>query len=387
LAETIKVLNDDDALELFKKTLPGGAASLLQLQVSSASQRRVAIEALHSSLDPRVDLLAIAIRGGKQGFGKIVTLIDKLTATLKEEQAADDEKKAYCEDKFDKTEDQVKVLNNNVADLDTAIESDEESISTLKGEIKSFTEAIKALDKEVGEYTAQRKQENADYTATLAANQAAVDLLKFAKNRLNKFYNPKLYKPPPARELSQEDQITVNFGGTLAPTEAPGGIAGTGISFVQLHNTGDQAAAPPPPPEADLAYKAKAGASNGVLTMLDTIVNDVEKENQIMTLTEKDAQKDYEKFMADAKNKRAQDSKSLSNREGSLANAQSQLVSNKEAQSNKKTELMETEQSLAALHGECDWLIKYYDTRKEARTGEIESLGKAKDVLNGANYS
>merc|ERR1719456_512839 len=31
LADTIKVLNDDDALELFKKTLPG-AASLMQLQ-------------------------------------------------------------------------------------------------------------------------------------------------------------------------------------------------------------------------------------------------------------------------------------------------------------------------------------------------------------------
>merc|ERR1719359_2588250 len=33
LADTIKLLNDDDALELFKKTLP--SASLLQIQVTS----------------------------------------------------------------------------------------------------------------------------------------------------------------------------------------------------------------------------------------------------------------------------------------------------------------------------------------------------------------
>merc|ERR1719218_237051 len=33
LADTIKILNDDDALELFKKTLPG-ASSFLQLQVT-----------------------------------------------------------------------------------------------------------------------------------------------------------------------------------------------------------------------------------------------------------------------------------------------------------------------------------------------------------------
>merc|ERR1719386_604289 len=35
LADTIKVLNDDDALELFKKTLPGSSASLLQVKVTS----------------------------------------------------------------------------------------------------------------------------------------------------------------------------------------------------------------------------------------------------------------------------------------------------------------------------------------------------------------
>merc|ERR1719238_1096275 len=39
LADTIKVLNDDDALELFKKTLPGASASLVQMKVSSANMR------------------------------------------------------------------------------------------------------------------------------------------------------------------------------------------------------------------------------------------------------------------------------------------------------------------------------------------------------------
>merc|ERR1719465_181154 len=107
-----------------------------------------------------------------------------------------------------------------------------------------------------------RQKEHEDFSETFAANAAAVDLLKFAKNRLNKFYNPKLYKPPPKRELSEEDQITLNMGGTLAPTEAPGGIAGTGISAIQ------GGAAPPPPPAADLAYKTKGEESAGVIQML-----------------------------------------------------------------------------------------------------------------------
>merc|ERR1719506_297525 len=48
LAETIKILNDDDALELFKKTLPS-AASLLQLKVSEKEVRQRALTALSAS--------------------------------------------------------------------------------------------------------------------------------------------------------------------------------------------------------------------------------------------------------------------------------------------------------------------------------------------------
>merc|ERR1712157_374212 len=124
--------------------------------------------------------------------------------------------------------------------------------------------------------TENRKEENEEYTELMASNNAAKELLKFAKNRLNKFYNPKLYKPPPKRELSEEDQITLNMGGTLAPTAAPGGIAGTGISAIQ------DGAAPPPPPAADLAYKTKGEESSGVIQMIKTIIADVEKEIQVM---------------------------------------------------------------------------------------------------------
>ena len=55
----------------------------------------------------------------------------------------------------------------------------------------------------------------------------------WSKNRLNKFYNPKLYKPPPKRDLDEAEQITINFGGTVTAA-TPGGIEGTGIRFVQI---------------------------------------------------------------------------------------------------------------------------------------------------------
>merc|ERR1719191_2660977 len=48
LADTIKILNDDDALELFKKTLPG-ASSFLQLKVTQGEQQRQALAAIRAA--------------------------------------------------------------------------------------------------------------------------------------------------------------------------------------------------------------------------------------------------------------------------------------------------------------------------------------------------
>merc|ERR1719183_2917360 len=122
----------------------------------------------------------------------------------------------------------------------------------------------------------------------MASDSAAKELLQFAKNRLNKFYNPKLYKPPPKRELTEEQRITVNMGGTLAPTQAPAGIAGTGITAladVSEHSV----AKPPPPPEAPGAYQKSDQESNGVIAMIDLLVKDLDKEMTVAETEEKDA--------------------------------------------------------------------------------------------------
>merc|ERR1719247_3037637 len=381
LADTIKVLNDDDALELFKKTLPGSASSLMQVQVTSGAMRQRALTVLKSGhkADPRLDLIELAMRGGKMGFEKIIKMIDALVVDLKAEQSLDDDKKKYCLAEFDKAEDKKKELDLDISDLQKAIEDEKESIATLKSEIAALQDGIKALDASVAEATATRKKEHDDYVETLAANSAAKDLLGYAKNRLNKFYNPKMYKKAPQRELTEEEQITVNNGGTLAPTAAPGGIAGTGIGLAQV--------APPPPPEANLAYKKSGESSNGVIAMIDLLVADIDKENQVMEVDEKDAQKEYEQFMSDASEKRALDSKAITDNESAKAETESDLQANKDAKGSKTINAMETAKYISGLHGECDWLLQNFDARKAARSGEIDALGKAKAVLSGADFS
>merc|ERR1719498_1421216 len=88
----------------------------------------------------------------------------------------------------------------------------ESGIAQAKEDIASLTAAIKALDQSVAEATAQRKDENEENKALIASDSAAKELLEIAKNRLNQFYNPSLYKPPAKTELSAESRIVVSMG-------------------------------------------------------------------------------------------------------------------------------------------------------------------------------
>merc|ERR1712008_218410 len=109
LADTIKVLNDDDALELFKKTLPS-AASLMQVQMSTKDSRKKALLLLQKVFkasekrNPELELIALALKGKKIGFDKVIKMIDDMISTLKVEQADDDAKKEYCATAFDQAD-------------------------------------------------------------------------------------------------------------------------------------------------------------------------------------------------------------------------------------------------------------------------------------------
>eukprot|EP00429_Kryptoperidinium_foliaceum_P018630 CAMPEP_0176036834 /NCGR_PEP_ID=MMETSP0120_2-20121206/18244_1 /TAXON_ID=160619 /ORGANISM="Kryptoperidinium foliaceum, Strain CCMP 1326" /LENGTH=524 /DNA_ID=CAMNT_0017370221 /DNA_START=59 /DNA_END=1629 /DNA_ORIENTATION=+ len=211
LAETIKVLNDDDALEVFKKTLPSASASFMQVQVSASSQRARALQILRNSGSsrPALDLIAMALSGKTAGFEKVIAMIDEMISNLQKEQKGDDAKKEYCNKEFDSADDKKKELEISIKDSQTTIDELEGSIEKLAAEISALQEGIKELDKSVAEATEQRKQENAEYKDLMSSDSIAKEVLGWAKNRLNKFYNPSLYKPPPKAELSGEDRITV----------------------------------------------------------------------------------------------------------------------------------------------------------------------------------
>merc|ERR1719287_114103 len=150
------------------------------------------------------------------------------------------------------------------------------------------------------------------------------------------------------------------MGGTLAPTAAPGGIAGTGVTAMAQ-------VAPAPPPETFGAYTKKGEESTGVIAMMDMMIADLDKEITETEVNEKEGQQEYEQFMSDAAEKRALDSKAIEEKEGVKADLEARLLKDEEEKTNTLKEAMATHEYLAEVHGDCDWLLTNFETRKEAR--------------------
>jgi len=383
IADTIKILNDDDALDLFKKTLPSPEVALIQMHATTKSVQKRALYLMNRLPQTTpLSLIEFSLKSKKVDFSKVTQLIDNLVVVLKKEQVDDDKHKAYCEKEFDASDDKKKATERNVSSAESQKAETEGAIEALIAEINALKEGITSLDKNVAVASTQRKAEHAEFSQTAAENQASLGLIEFAKNRMQKFYNPKLYKAPPPQEMSEEDRIFTASGGELAPTPAPGGIAGTGITVFQAQQQGR-----PAPPPAPVSGDYKKGESGGVIGLMDNLANDLKKEMQEAEFEEKDAQEEYEKLTEDAKKKRASDSEAVTSKETAKANADETLQNTVESLEGARAELIAVKEAIANLHGTCDFLVQNYDTRKQARAQEIEGLTSSRSVLAGSNYS
>merc|ERR1712066_722478 len=117
------------------------------------------------------------------------------------------------------------------------------------------------------------------------------------------------------------------------------------------------------------------------------LVADLDKEMQEATVDEKNSQEEYETMMSESAAKRAADSKSITDMSAEKAATEESLQAENDHKADTAGEHMNTMKNIASLHAECDWLLQYFDVRKQARADEVESLQNAKAVLSGASFS
>jgi hypothetical protein len=366
LSDTIGFLNSDDALELFKKTLPSPEASLLQTgggSIALAQRARDVLQrdAAKLSRPGRVslDLIALALRGKKVGFQGVLKKIDEMVAILEHEQQGDDAKKERCDTKLDTAEDDRKEMEHKISDLKAEVAEGEDAVDTRMKTMKALNDGLDQADEQAKDATEQRKKEHAEFKELIASDTAAVELLSMAKKRLEKFYHPKAAE----EEAASLVQIA---------------------SHMQLKLKQSEPAAPPPTFEG--GYK-KSDANHGVIGMITSLMAELDKEMAEAKVEEKNGQEEYEETMADLKEKQKEDKKALVKSAESKSEEKAALLVSKEDLSASSKALTMHGEREHQLHTDCDWLLQNHQVRKEARAEERDSMMRAKAVLSGADFS
>jgi len=403
ITDTIAFLNNDAATQLFKKTM-SSPVSFLQLQVAPTQLKGDALAALQSSLpsgkrDPRIELMAIALRSKKTSFTKVLQMMDDMIALLNKEMKNDADKKVFCESEIGQTSDQKAEIDQAISDLTKAVTQTTSKLQSAKSDIKSKTDGVVTLDKQVAEAKQNRREEHQDYQANLQANGAAKSILNVATNRLASFYNKQAaallqVKAPPhhktqvvGKALKVKSIYTSKRSAVHASPMSETGKASLSalfdvegaFSFAQVGMQTDVEDKP--------TYAAAKKRDDGkkVVALIGSLIDDIDTEVKEMTRSENEAQSVYESALQDSAEKRAGEVKAISQLEGFKAEAEMELHNMMLSVKDKTKESAGKGKYLKDLHKTCDWLVTNFKIRKSARTSEIDAIQKAKQVLTGAD--
>merc|ERR1719235_2154996 len=120
--------------------------------------------------------------------------------------------------------------------------------------------------------------------------------------------------------------------------------------------------------------------------MMQGIIDDAKALEAEAIRAEEDSQKQYEEFVKDTNDSVDSKTKDMTNKTGVKAAAEADKV---EAEA-ELDEVMGTLESLmnenADLHKSCDFTLKNFEVRQQARDDEIDALKQAMAIFSGAKF-
>merc|ERR1719387_2227460 len=413
ISEAISILNEDDALDTFKKALPSASliragaktydAALLQsvgsnkLTQDLAKARNIVVGLVkkhpsNSHLGLLLNTLNTEVRKGlraPEGAGSeaknvITGMIDGMVHVLHDEEIEDSHKKEFCANETEKSTALQASKQEAVDQLQSSIEEMTDQLNGCSEAIKDLDEAIATTNREVALATEQRKKEHQEFVDSLATSDTARRLIDEAATRLAKFYSPK------AHAAANAKASLLRVAPTLPPPAAAQRMAAEFDSFVQQHGhaksvqrgLNSQQVAPPIIPETPSGpiHKQESG---GIVALMMKLKEEITADMAEAETEEKFSAKDYTRVMKEAKDTHAQDTKSLTTQKNMKAELEVKLTEAKEARTTTMKELENINSYMVQLHTECDFLIRNFEAREEARIQEAVGLKSAESVLTG----
>merc|ERR1719311_886422 len=347
VGETIKILTDDDAHDLFGSTLgflqlSSTRRTLSKKELSREQASRILLK--QGSKTGRRALVQLAASVRLDAFKKVTAEITGMISDIEAESASEVALKEKCKTEFHKNDMETMEIDETIKDLDTKINDLTSAIDTLEKEIAALKAEIAETTIEIQRANELRVKQNKEFQSAVADQRATQAILKKALDRLGDFY------------AEQFVQLKAKHRHTLK--QEPG------------------AAAPPPPPSPTAGeYKSNAG-SGSVMTMIEGIITDAKNMEKEAIKGEQDAQDAYMSFLSESYASIEAAHRAVTNKVEEKATAESAKTGAEGDKADAESTKEALAQTRADLHSSCDYIMDNFDAREMARKSETESLQK-----------
>lgn len=300
--------------------------------------RNLAKKTSSRSLDTLATNIESLMQTGSQAdvFAKVKALIDQMITTRKEEAAADETKKAYCDKEQSETKAKLEDLSSKKETLSVKVDKKSTESETLKSEAATLQRELAELSQLQIEMDDTRREESAVFKKQKADLEQGLEGVRSALTVLRDYYES------------------------------------SGTAFLQQ------------PP---LAHAKDTAASGGILAMLEVVESDFGRSLAQAETTEATKAEEYDSMTKQNKLTKVQkdaDQKFKSKTAQSLDKAVVDLTSDKDAN---KEELAAVESYKESLQKQCADGGMSYAERAAKREEEIQGLKDALASLGGIDLN
>lgn len=348
--QAIAVLTSDEAKATFERS----ANTFFQVSNKENEPQRTAAYNILKKVAAGQGSLRLAAIASKVSttwhFDAVIADIDKMIATLREEEQADIEHRDWCEAQQNGANSKNENLEYDSDQLKKKKERAENAKLALEDEVTKVDGEIADLEAAMADALSNRNEENSAFKQAVKDDMDAVKLIGMAIEKLSGFYG----------FIQQDPEYKAN------PDTAPEAFEG--------------------------GYDGAQSQGGGVMAILSMIKEDVEKE---IGTTRKDEAADLAAYMtlrgkSDAsmnalKEKTVSLGQDIASKMGEISDIDSVL-------GDKTTQKEAADTLLESLGPNCNWVYgkgktsgtEGFETRRDARKAEQEGLENAKAVLSGA---
>merc|ERR1719389_1453709 len=272
--------------------------------------------------------------------------------TLKDEGQEDIKQRDWCIAERNLENNKKEDLEYDIAQLEAKIERAETKKAGLEADVEKTEED---LEDDMAQALEDRTDENAAFHSAKEDDEKAIALLEDAISALSAYgENNALVQVPKKHEKKGKKQPEFE----VSPDQAPDATFSEGDKH--------------------------KGASDGIVSLLTQIKENLENEIALATKSEAKATEEYDAMKASADAQIAAYDKQLTELAAAIAATDAEIEADTNTKTDTEGEKTATEEYLASIKEQCDWIEGAFTKRAEARTKETEGLMQAKAILAGS---